>query len=422
MSLRYSLSNKLIFAALFASILLLCAAVSCGKANNGAAQNTSDSDTAVSSEVPVDVSLSDLNMELGYRVTRPIKAVGGKKIQWTSSDESIATVDSEGNVNGVQLGECVITATNEFGRSAACSVAVKKVCYLSFDDGPLGSVYSILDALKDNDVKGTFFLVNTVNIGSVKRMVAEGHVLALHTNVNRTSVCYRTMYSYYEGLDILNDKLEELVGQRSNIIRFPGGSSNKTCEPLRMRRIINGAQDLGYRVFDWNASAQDAAFGTDADSSYKYVLATCNEKEEIVLMHDLSFTSKALRKIIPALRARGYTFDTLDNYPDRNYQHKSKYSWKYPDYPAQAVSINEEHAEVEVDGELLLKAAMTPENSTDYIVWQSADEKIAWVSKGGLVKGISLGETVITAKTTSGQTASCTVKVIPKQEESSVDD
>ena len=132
MSLRYSLSNKLIFAALFASILLLCAAVSCGKANNGAAQNTSDSDTAVSSEVPVDVSLSDLNMELGYRVTRPIKAVGGKKIQWTSSDESIATVDSEGNVNGVQLGECVITATNEFGRSAACSVAVKKVCYLSF--------------------------------------------------------------------------------------------------------------------------------------------------------------------------------------------------------------------------------------------------------------------------------------------------
>ena len=41
--------------------------------------------------------------------------------------------------------------------------------------------------------------------------------------------------------------------------------------------------------------------------------------------------------------------------------------------------------------------------------------------KGGLVKGISLGETEITVKTTSGQTASCTVKVIPKQEESSVD-
>ena len=415
MSLRYSLSNKLIFAALFASILLLCAAVSCGKANNGAAQNTSDSDTAVSSEVPVDVSLSDLNMELGYRVTRPIKAVGGKKIQWTSSDESIATVDSEGNVNGVQLGECVITATNEFGRSAACSVAVKKVCYLSFDDGPLGSVYSILDALKDNDVKGTFFLVNTVNIGSVKRMVAEGHVLALHTNVNRTSVCYRTMYSYYEGLDILNDKLEELVGQRSNIIRFPGGSSNKTCEPLRMRRIINGAQDLGYRVFDWTASAQDAAWGTDAASSYKNVCATCGDTEEIVLMHDLPFTAEALKKIIPTLRKRGYTFETLDHYPDRDYRQQCRYSWGKKDFPANSVSIRKKSAELKVGSKMLLSASMVPAYSTDYILWQSSDDKIASVTKGGLVKGIAEGEAIITARTSSGQTASCTVKVIPKQ-------
>ena len=401
--------------AFLAVVLAIGVVVSCGKAGDPDSDSNSGRDSAVFSEEPVDVSLSDVSMELGYRVTRPVKAVGGKEIRWFSSDEGVATVDSEGNVTGVEPGECVITAVNEFGRSAQCGVAVKKVCYLSFDDGPHYTVYGILDVLKEYDVKATFFLVNTVNIESVKRMAEEGHALALHTNVNSTKICYKTMYSYYEGLDILNDKLEELVGQRSDLIRFPGGTDNRVCNALTMRRIVSGADDMGYRVFDWTASAQDAAWGTDAASSYKNVCATCGDTEEIVLMHDLPFTAEALKKIIPTLRKRGYTFETLDHYPDRDYRQQCRYSWGKKDFPANSVSIRKKSAELKVGSKMLLSASMVPAYSTDYILWQSSDDKIASVTKGGLVKGIAEGEAIITARTSSGQTASCTVKVIPKQ-------
>ncbi len=49
-----------------------------------------------------------------------------KKLKWTSSDESIVIVDSEGNIHGVNLGEAVITATaQDDGKvSATCKVTV----------------------------------------------------------------------------------------------------------------------------------------------------------------------------------------------------------------------------------------------------------------------------------------------------------
>lgn len=49
-----------------------------------------------------------------------------KKLKWTSSDESIVIVDSEGNIHGVNLGEAIITATaQDDGKvSATCKVTV----------------------------------------------------------------------------------------------------------------------------------------------------------------------------------------------------------------------------------------------------------------------------------------------------------
>ena len=148
-----SAKQYLTYAALVGVMLLVCAAVSCGNSEKDGKQSVSGTDTTVSSVEPVDVSISDLHMELGYGITKRIDAVGGSALKWSTSDDSIASVDSEGNIKGVDLGECVITATNEFGRSAQCAVTVKKTCYITIDDGPKDSVNYLLDALKETDVK-----------------------------------------------------------------------------------------------------------------------------------------------------------------------------------------------------------------------------------------------------------------------------
>lgn len=50
----------------------------------------------------------------------------GEQITWTSSDSSIATVDSNGKVTGVKEGTCTITAASADGLTATCSVTVSK--------------------------------------------------------------------------------------------------------------------------------------------------------------------------------------------------------------------------------------------------------------------------------------------------------
>ena len=59
--------------AFLAVVLAIGVVVSCGKAGDPDSDSNSGRDSAVSSEEPVDVSLSDVSMELGYRVTRPVK-------------------------------------------------------------------------------------------------------------------------------------------------------------------------------------------------------------------------------------------------------------------------------------------------------------------------------------------------------------
>lgn len=420
MTLRLKSANLLTYATFFVAMLLICVAVSCGETKKDNEKNVSETDAVLSSDVsseePVDVSLSDISLELGYGITRKIDAVGGAEIKWSTSDEKIASVDNDGNIKGVDLGECVITATNEFGRSAQCAVAVKNTCYLSFDDGPLANVDALLDALKETNVKGTFFLVDSIYLpNAVKRMHDEGHTLALHTKKNSTKHCYSDMYIYYTDLDLLNDHIEQYTGVRSNILRFPGGTSNHSSDPLTMRRIVNGANDLGYRVFDWTLSAEDAVFGASLENSYMLIMYYCNKKQEIILMHDKDYTPQLVRKIVPLLKERGYVFETLDHYPEQSYTFTCRYSQMYNDVPAESVSMKSETAEVKVNDTIRLSATTVPKKSTDFIVWQSSDESIAKVDKGGTVTGIAPGEAEITAKTTSGKTTTCKVIVLPAE-------
>ncbi|MBD5241771.1 MAG: Ig domain-containing protein [Barnesiella sp.] len=76
-----------------------------------------------------------------------------------------------------------------------------------------------------------------------------------------------------------------------------------------------------------------------------------------------------------------------------------------------------ELADVELtEGEsTTLKAIITPENATDKSVkWSSSDETVASVDASGLVTAIKVGTATITATTSNGLTASCTVTVKAK--------
>lgn len=81
--------------------------------------------------------------------------------------------------------------------------------------------------------------------------------------------------------------------------------------------------------------------------------------------------------------------------------------------PVDAVKISAEEASLFVGESLQLSATTVPADASHPdIVWSSADESIAIVSKTGLVTGVSAGKVAITAAASFGEvSASCNVEV-----------
>ena len=58
----------------------------------------------------------------------------------------------------------------------------RKIAYLTFDDGPYKLTDKVLDILKENNIKATFFCIGKTEVDDkYQRIVNEGHVLANHT-------------------------------------------------------------------------------------------------------------------------------------------------------------------------------------------------------------------------------------------------
>ena len=103
------------------------------------------------------------------------------------------------------------------------------VIYLTFDDGPSATITpKILDILKSENVKATFFILNysDANAHLVKRIVNEGHTIAIHGYSHDYNQIYQSEEAYMNNLKSLREKIKITTGVDTVITRFPGGSSN----------------------------------------------------------------------------------------------------------------------------------------------------------------------------------------------------
>ncbi len=196
-----------------------------------------------------------------------------------------------------------------------------KVCYLTFDDGPSDNTLKILKILTRYNVKATFFVVDNdqTKIQYVKQIHAAGHTIGLHSSSHVYSQIYRSVDNYFADLDALSQKVKELTGVESKVLRFPGGSSNvvskQYCKGI-MTTLSHMVTEKGYTYFDWNVSSEDAtAVKVSTSKITSSVLKGARNKNSIcVLMHDSAgktTTVDALPTIIEGLIVQGYSFAPL---------------------------------------------------------------------------------------------------------------
>ncbi len=191
------------------------------------------------------------------------------------------------------------------------------VIYLTFDDGPsTKNTARLLDILKEENVKATFFLIDKTNTDYlIKRMYDEGHTIGLHTASHNYKYIYSSTTNFIKDIEKIQEKVARITGEKSSIIRFPGGSSNtvSSFNPGIMCTLSNMVIEKGYHYFDWNVSSGDAGSGRSKKNTYRNVTNNLSKnRANVVLMHDIyDSTVDAVKDIIKYGKDNGYTFEKI---------------------------------------------------------------------------------------------------------------
>lgn len=191
-----------------------------------------------------------------------------------------------------------------------------KVIYLTFDDGPSSTITpGILDILKEENVKATFFVIHhSPSLDYlIKRAHDEGHTVALHSYSHNYRQIYSSGTDYFADLYAIQTQIKNITGVAPNIIRFPGGSSNTVSRfnPGIMSYLTQEVTKKGFTYFDWNVGSGDSGEAHTKEEVYQNVTQSLGSKNNVVLMHDFENNYKtlnALRDIIRYGKKHGYTF------------------------------------------------------------------------------------------------------------------
>lgn len=200
-------------------------------------------------------------------------------------------------------------------------VPEEKTVYLTFDDGPSELTPEVLDILDRYGVKATFFVTAQYpdSLHFIEEEFERGHTIALHTASHDYAAVYASYDAYFEDLDRIGRIVEERIGFRPCLVRFPGGSSNTVSAdytPGIMSRLAGDLNGRGYQYFDWNVSVGDGAVVT-AEQVVENGTGAIGEHEVVLLAHDShtkQSTVEGLPRIIEAYRDAGYRFATLDRH------------------------------------------------------------------------------------------------------------
>ena len=212
------------------------------------------------------------------------------------------------------------TAKTEHHIYAANRDAGKYVA-LTFDDGPHPKYTpEILDILKENDAKATFFVIgkNAKNYPElILREKEEGHEIGNHT-YSHPDMKGISVDKAVEEIMLTQETISEITGVRPVLFRAPGGVfsnelvlmlENIECKPV----LWSWKQDTK----DWSLPSVKTVVNT--------VLNNINDGD-IILFHDYNMkgspTPEALKIILPKLKEMGYNFVTVSELIELNNQDK----------------------------------------------------------------------------------------------------
>jgi len=302
-----------------------------------------------------------------------------KSVNWTSSDEAIATVDAEGVVIGQNAGTTVITATSVSNPdvTATCKITVLlPVIEVMLDKiqivfNEIGETYQLTATVLPENASekavtwtSSNEAVCTVSAGGLVTALSAGTATITVTTVDggKTTTCEVTVVIPVTEIALNAETLQLLVGENKQLVAtiLPDNATDKSLL--------------------WRSSDESVAT-VDGDG-----LVTAKKAGMVVIT-----TSSAFNPDVTA----ACEVTVLQ--------------------PVQGVTLNETNILFEGIGETYqLKATVLPEDASNKsVVWASSDEAVCTVSESGLVTSVGTGTaTILVVTVDGGKTATCKVAVV----------
>jgi peptidoglycan-N-acetylglucosamine deacetylase len=183
----------------------------------------------------------------------------------------------------------------------------QKVIALTFDDGPMPSYLpKILEVLKQNNVKATFFFIGahvTQFPELAKLTLAQGHELGNHAFSHRSPLKLSSIELQKE-IEKTQKLIFSATGYTTTLFRAPRGKYNDATLKIVKR--------TGHKMVLWSKDQDPNDWKRPGVNKIVNAVITNASNGDIVLLHDTKLqTVEAIKIIIPRLKEQGFRFVTI---------------------------------------------------------------------------------------------------------------
>ncbi|WP_299251396.1 polysaccharide deacetylase family protein [uncultured Cytophaga sp.] len=190
--------------------------------------------------------------------------------------------------------------------TAVCRLphVTKKNLILTFDDGPdPDHTPEILDILKLHQAQAVFFCIGK-NIQTfpeiVKRIVAEGHIVANHSFHHSNFIGSYSTQKVVTEIQLTENAIIDCIGESLQLYRPPVGVTNPN--------IAKAIKKLNMTVLGWSVRSFDTV-SSDKNELLRRITSTL-KNGDIILLHDTKpVTKDILADFLLYSTNKGFTFD-----------------------------------------------------------------------------------------------------------------
>lgn len=338
--------------------------------------------------ISIDQTLA--NIYVGQTIKLICNTTNNAFVDWTSSNPSIATVDSDGNVTGVTDSEepVIITATqtiNGVVKQATCTVYVNKaITGITLDPSEV-----TIDVDTKYTIKASFLPADLNGNLNIKWVSSDDSVAAI---VDKTG----------KAVTIEGKKGGVAVISAINLDNAVVG----TCK-VTVRQAIENLT-ISHKELSVNLPAQNAS-GETYQLSATYTPSNATATELIWQSTNTTVATVNEKTGLVTAKAPGTTVIMVK--PAYNPNNLSAMCTFTVNQNTTGITLDTTTKTMEVGETYRMSYTISPNTATDKsVTWTSMDSNVATVTDG-LITAKGAGQTYIVARTKDGHTATCTVTV-----------